>query len=140
MSYIVNKRILTHQGVLAMLAASVAAAERIGQPQCIAIVDCSGDPLLQFKMTGAKYLSRKSALAKAQTAASIGAPSSSIPDPVRPAIAAATDGSVTGLTGGLPVIIEGELVGGIGIGSGSPDQDLDVARAALGAVNADLFS
>lgn len=91
-------------------------------------------------MTGAKFFSRKSALSKSLTAASIGAPGAAIPEAVKPAIAAATDGSVTGLAGGLSIIVKGELLGGIGIGSGSPDQDLDVARAALNAVSAELFN
>ena len=66
---------LTHAAVLEMLTAGVAKAEEIGQPQCIVIVDASGEPLGELRMTGAKYLSRKSARAKARTSASIGAPS-----------------------------------------------------------------
>ncbi|MEM9550508.1 MAG: heme-binding protein [Pseudomonadota bacterium] len=128
--------ILTHSAVLAMLGAAVAEGERIGQPQCIVIVDASGELLGEIRMTGAKYLSRKSARSKARTAASIGAPSAGIPEAVRPAIAAATGGEVTGLGGGLPIRVDGHLVGGIGVGSGTPDQDLDVARAALVAIGA----
>ena len=89
-------------------------------------------------MTGAKYLSRKSALAKARTAASISAPSAAIPDEVRLHIAAATDGDVTGLGGGLPIIIAGEILGGVGVGSGTPEQDLAVAEAALLAIGAEV--
>ena len=128
---------LSHSGVLAMLTAAVATAEAIGQPQCIVIVDASGEPLGEIRMSGSKFLSRRSALAKALTSASHGVPSETIPEHVRPAIAAATDGGVTGLPGGLPIRFEGALVGGIGIGSGAPEQDLEVARSALAAVGAD---
>lgn len=128
---------LSHLAVLKMLEASVGKASEIGQPQCIVIVDASGEPLGEIRMSGAKYLSRKSARAKARTAASIGAPSDSIPEGVRPHIAAATQGAITGLCGGLPIQIEGCLVGGIGVGSGSPEQDLAVARAAIAAIGAD---
>lgn len=130
--------ILTHAAVLRMMNAAVARAEEIGQPQCVVIVDASGESLGEIRMTGAKYLSRLSARAKARTAASIGAPSDAIPEPVRPHIAAATQGAVTGLSGGLPIRLDGDLVGGIGVGSGSPDQDIDVARAALAAIGADV--
>ena len=102
------------------------------------IVDASGEPLGEIRRTGAKFLSRKSARAKARTAASIGAPSDATPEAVRPHIAAATQGDVTGLGGGLPIRVEGHLVGGIGVGSGSLDQDKDVATAALKAIGADL--
>lgn len=127
---------LTDDAVLTMLQTAAATATDMGQPQCIVIVDASGETLGELRMTGAKYLSRLSARTKARTAASIGAPSDAIPEAVRPHIAAATQGQVTGLGGGLPIRIDGQLVGGIGIGSGSPDQDVAVANAALAAIGA----
>lgn len=128
---------LTHAAVLAMLAAAVAKAEEIGQPQCIVIVDASGEPLGEIRMTGAKFLSRRSALAKAQTAASNRAPSANVPADFRPPIAAATQGAVTGLPGGLPIQRNGATLGGVGVGSGSGEQDIAVAAAALAAIGAD---
>lgn len=88
-------------------------------------------------MDGAKVLSLKSARAKARTTASIRAPSGRIPEPVLPLIAAATEGIVTGLPGGLPICFDGECIGGIGFGSGTGDRDLEVAAAALAAIGAD---
>ncbi|MEM7744662.1 MAG: heme-binding protein [Pseudomonadota bacterium] len=131
-------RHLTHCGVIKMLSAGVAKAEDIGQPQCIVIVDASGEVLGEIRMTGSKFLSRRSALAKALTSASHGVPSADVPEAVRLAIAVATDGGVTGLGGGLPIRVGSVLVGGIGVGSGSPDQDLAVGQAALAAVGAEL--
>lgn len=125
---------LTHHGVLAMMASAVAKAEEIGQPQCIVIVDASGETLAQLRMTGAKFLSLRSARAKARTAASTGAPSAEIPESVAAAIAAATEGEITRLPGGFPVVVAGVVVGGVGVGSGSPDQDVAVGIAALEAL------
>ena len=138
MTYLIATKLLGHAGTMAMLSAAIAKAEAIGQPQCIVIVDAGGEVLGEVRMTGAKYLSRKSAATKARTAASIGAATTTIPEAVRPAIAAATAGEVTGLPGGLPILIEGLLVGGIGVGSGNGDQDIAVARAALAAVGAEI--
>lgn len=129
---------LTHAASLAMLQAAVAKAEDIGQPQCVVIVDAAGVTLAELRMTGAKFLSLKSARAKALTAASIRAASASIPEQVRTHIGLATSGEVTGLPGGLPIILHGQCVGGIGIGSGSGDQDIAVAQAALGAIGAEI--
>ncbi|MEM1286993.1 MAG: heme-binding protein [Pseudomonadota bacterium] len=137
MSYFDQTRVLTHKGALTMLHAAVERAEALGQPQCIVIVDASGELVAELRMTGAKFLSRKSALAKARTAASIGAESSNVPEAVRPLIGLATGGAVTGLPGGLPIRIDGFLVGGIGVGSGTGEQDVDVAKAALAAIGAD---
>lgn len=128
--------ILTHSATLAMLQAAVAKAEQMNQPQCIVIVDASGELLAEIRMTGAKFLSRKSALSKALTASSIRNPSSDIPEAVRLEISAATGGNVTGLSGGLPIIKDGICVGAIGVGSGSGEQDIEVATAALKVVGA----
>ena len=138
MEFTQTSRALTDHAVLVMLEATVRAANEIGQPQCVVIVDGSGELLGEIRMTGAKYLSRKSARAKARTSASIGAPTAAVPEAIRNDIAAATGGEVTGLSGGLPIRIEGALLGGIGVGSGSPDQDLAVARAALVAIGAEI--
>ncbi|MEL6564375.1 MAG: heme-binding protein [Pseudomonadota bacterium] len=138
MSHVASTLALTHAGVMTMLQAAVARAEEIGQPQCIVIVDASGEPLGEIRMTGAKYLSRRSARTKARTAASIGAPSDAIPEAVRPHIAAATQNAVTGLGGGLPIRMGGTLLGGIGVGSGTAEQDVAVAQAALDAIGAEI--
>ena len=137
MEFTACTRTLTHRATLTMLGAAAEMAETIGQPQCIVIVDASGELLGELRMAGSKFLSRRSARAKARTAASIGAPSTTIPEAAQPHIAAATGGEITGLAGGLPVRIDGVLLGGIGVGSGSPDQDVTVARAALAAVGAE---
>ena len=131
MKYVHETLELTHAAVLEMINAAVQAAAAINQPQCIVIVDKSGETLASVRMTGAKYLSMASARTKARTAASIGAASENIPAHVAPLIAAATDGQVTGLGGGHPIFIKDVLVGGIGVGSGSPDQDNAVASAAI---------
>ncbi|WP_298921985.1 heme-binding protein [uncultured Roseobacter sp.] len=135
--YFNSTEVLTHAGVMAMLSAGIARAEAMGQPQVIVIVDASGELLGEIRMTGAKYLSRKSAFSKARTAASIGAPSDSVPEAVRAGIGLATGGEVTGLPGGLPIRHNGVLLGGIGVGSGTGPQDIDVGRAALAAIGAD---
>jgi len=35
------------------------------------------------------------------------------------------------LRGGVPIIVENQVIGGIGVGSGTGDQDLEIAKAAL---------
>lgn len=129
---------LTDDAVLTMLQAAVARAREMNQPQCIVIVDQSGVELGAMRMAGSRFLSLKSAGAKAKTAASIGAPSSSLPEHAKLPLAAASQGSVTGLRGGLPIRVNGMLLGGIGVGSGSGEQDEMVAASALEAIGADL--
>ncbi len=131
--------ILTHDGAMQMLAAGIKQADQIGQPQCIVIVDSSGETVAQLRMTGAKFISLKSARTKARTAASNRTPSAGVPEAFRTPIALATACEVTGIAGGLPIVINDEVIGGVGIGSGSGEQDLAVANAALQAIDAQTF-
>lgn len=136
MSFLKATQTLTHAGVMEMLSAAIAKAEENGQPQCIVIVDASGELLGEIRMTGSKFVSRKSARSKALTSASIRAPSQNIPEAIRGGIGMATGGTMTFLPGGLPIQFDGETVGAIGVGSGTGDQDIEVGMAALAAVGA----
>ncbi|PXW53552.1 GlcG/HbpS family heme-binding protein [Chelatococcus asaccharovorans] len=124
---------LTHDGALAVMQAALATATAMGAPQCIAIVD-EGCNLLAFvRMDGARVLSVESATRKAMTAATTGEPTGHMPPEKASALAAATSGRMTNLLGGLPLKVDGQIVGGIGVGSGTGEQDLEVARAAVAA-------
>lgn len=136
MNYLKQTQTLTDDAVMAMLTAGRHAADQTGQPQCIVIVDASAVVLAEFRMAGAKVVSLRSARTKAQTAASL-RPSGDAPaHPLPPHIAAAA-GGIPGFSCGLPIRFGGECVGGIGVGSGTGEQDIAVANAALAAVGAD---
>ena len=93
-----------------------------------------GTNLLAFvRMDGARVLSTDSCTNKAKTAATTGKPSASVPQDRALWLAAATDGRMTGLPGGLPLLVGGQVVGAIGVGSGTGEQDLEVATAAVAA-------
>jgi glc operon protein GlcG len=122
---------LTHKGALGVLDAAVEAATTMGIPQCIAIVD-EGCNLLAFvRMDGARVLSIESATRKAMTAATTGQATAQMPTEKAAALAAATDGRMTNLPGGLPLMVDGQVVGGIGVGSGTGEQDLEIAKTAV---------
>lgn len=135
--FVKNAKRLTHRGALAMIEAAVARATDMGVPQCIVVVDASGEVLASVRMDGAKFLSLKTATAKARTAASNCAPTGAVGNEQALAASITTGGAMTVLRGGLPVRFDGMLAGAIGVGSGTGDQDIDVAMAALAAVGAD---
>lgn len=122
---------LSHAGALTILTLAVEKASAMRQPQCIAVVDDGCNLMAYIRMDGAKVLSEKSSIHKAMTAASSRSPTGSIPAEVEARLAAATGGVVTNLKGGLPIVVDGQVVGGIGVGSGTGDQDLEVATFAL---------
>jgi uncharacterized protein GlcG (DUF336 family) len=137
MSHFRQTLALSHQGALAAVSAAVAKAEEIGVPQNIIIVDASGVMIAAMRMDGAKYLSIDTATGKARFAASHNAPSGNLPFEAGVTFSVVTKGTATNLPGGLPIRFGGKLAGGIGIGSGTGEQDLIVARAALAAIGAD---
>ena len=129
--------VLSHAGAVQALSAAIAHAEKIGIPQCVFIVDASGETIASIRMDGAKYLSMHTARAKARTAASINAPTGAMAFEFGTAAGIASQGGVTHLPGGLPIRFSNKLAGAIGVGSGTGDQDFEVARAALAAIGAD---
>ncbi len=125
---------LTYDGAAAILAAAVAKAADMGVPQCITVVDPGGHLLTMARMDGAFALSIDTAFRKAQTAACYGAPTGHIAEGVDIKLAIATAGKRINLPGGLPTIVDGHLIGGIGVGSGSGAQDLEVAKVGIAAL------
>ncbi|WP_398479339.1 heme-binding protein [Tardiphaga sp.] len=128
---------LTHEGALKALAGAVAKAEALGVPQNITIVDDGGNLLAFVRMDGAKMLSRETSLSKAITAASHRQPTSRLNPSDEIKLAIAGGGRLTNLEGGLPIVIAGQCVGAVGVGSGTGAQDVEVARAALAAIDAE---
>lgn len=125
---------LTHEGALRILRGGVETALKIGAPQNIVVVDEGCNLLACVRMDGARVLSMESALNKARTAASTGNATGGTDVQFGTNLALATGGKVTNLKGGFPIRIEGHLVGGIGVGSGTPEQDVQVAEGALGVL------
>lgn len=134
MNDIVPSARLTRAGAHRILEAAVAKAEEIGQPECIAIVDAGGHLIAFTRMDGAFALSTDTALAKAATAAIYRAPTGLMPEGVDIRLAVATQGKRINLPGGLPIVVDGTCLGGIGVGSGTGEQDRIVANAGLAAL------
>ncbi|TDT75641.1 ATP:cob(I)alamin adenosyltransferase [Litoreibacter halocynthiae] len=117
---------------------AVAKAEAIGVPMCIAITDEAGQLIAFRRMDGGKVTSTTIAIDKAFTAA--GAKKATheygiASQPGAPAygIASAIGGRLMVVGGGYPVLVDGNVVGGIGVSSGTPDQDMVVAQAGIEA-------
>src|SRR3954464_1993103 len=100
-----------------MLRAAIAKALEMKQPQCISITDEGGHLLAFVRMDGARFLSTDSSLKKAMTAASLRNPTGNINPANEVRLGLATGGKVTNLKGGLPIVVEGKVIGAVGVGS-----------------------
>ena len=120
---------LRHEAALGMVSLAVAEAQARDEPQCVTIVDIGGVVIAQLRMDGARLNALAISQTKARTAASIFAPSG--PSDCDLDVALACSGLQTGLIGGLPIYLDGMLVGGIGVSSGPAEIDLACAKAAF---------
>ncbi len=134
MSDTVARSRLTLAGAQKALAACIARAEAMKVPQCIAVTDDAGHLLAFARMEGSKVLSIESSTAKARTAASSRVQTGSLHAEVEIKLAVATGGKLTNLKGGVPIIVDGQVVGAIGVGSGTGEQDREVALAGVAAI------
>ena len=126
---------LSVKGAHIVMQAAIAKAEAMGVPQCIAIVDRGGNLMLFERMDGAKLHSQFSAIQKAYTAVSAKTSTGQLPTDLGMGIALATDNRFACIAGGMPIIIDGTLVGAIGVGSGTDEEDVEVAQAGIDALN-----
>jgi glc operon protein GlcG len=130
-----NHAKLTLEGARAVLAAAERRATEMQVSMNIAVVDDGGHLLAFARMDGAKPSSIAISLVKARAAAMRRAPTgpAMAGDHVNVALAlglaSAQPDQQTPIRGGLPLVVDGEVVGAIGVSAGNEDQDLEVARA-----------
>lgn len=122
---------LTHADALRIAARAVEAAQAIPCPMCIAVVD-AGANLLHFeRMDDALLGSIEVSIAKARTAALFKRPSKAFEDMLAGGrMAVLGIPNVLPVEGGVPVLVDGQLVGAIGVSGGTAQQDGQVAAAA----------
>ncbi len=131
---------LTLEGARAVLAAAQRRAEEIRVPMDVAVVDEGGHLLAFERMDGAKPASIAISLVKAQAAAlrrSATGPAMSgdqVNLPTALGLAMANPAQQTPIRGGVPLVVDGQVIGAIGASAGTEDQDLDVARAGAAAI------
>jgi glc operon protein GlcG len=131
---------LTLEGARAVLAAAQRRAEEIRVPMNVAVVDDGGHLLAFERMDGAKPASIAISLVKAQAAAlrrAATGPAMSgdqVNVPLALGLAVANPAQQTPIRGGVPLVVDGHVIGAVGASAGTEDQDLDVARAGAAAI------
>jgi len=139
-----NQVRLTLAGARIMIAAAEVKARSMPVNVNIAVVDDGGHLLAFERMDGARPASGYTAITKATSAATIRQPTGPLPagtanpDPLLNIslqnAAAASGGKITSLLGGVPVLVDAQVIGAVGVGGGTGEQDAQIARAGIQAL------
>ena len=127
---------ITQDAARALIAAANAASRDIGIKVTIAVTDAGGHLAALTRDDGAPFLSVDVAIDKAWTATSFGLPTHVWSDVIaNPQVAQlAHRPRLVAVGGGVPIVVDGRVVGGIGISGGNARQDRDAAEIALRAL------
>jgi glc operon protein GlcG len=131
-----EKKVLTLAAARKMVAAAEAEAERLRSPGVIAVVDDGGWPILLVRMDHAAMLaSVELAPGKARSAAMFKKPTQELEDAISNGrIAATTAHGFVEMQGGLPVVVDGDVIGAIGVSADTKEHDAQIAQAGLAAL------
>ncbi len=117
--------------------AALAHAEDIGVRVSVAVVDLAGMEVVVARADGAPGFTAGIARAKGATAAAFHRPSGELREVAerRPEVLVVAGEQLgfrpTTLSGGLPVLRDGEVVGGVGVSGATPEEDTACAEAAV---------
>src|SRR6266702_8207324 len=130
-----TRRIIDDEGADAVVAAADAYAREQGSRVVIVIADPSGEVIQLRRTPGAQIASSRVAIDKARPAAIFIRPSRVMEEQVTNGrLGALALHGVSALTGGIPLVVDGEVVGAIGTSGETPDEDesISIAGAAVG--------
>jgi glc operon protein GlcG len=133
---LLEKKVLSLEAARKMVAGAEAEAERNHWRGVIAVVDDGGWLIMLERMDhSAMTASVELATGKARSAALFKKPTQDLEDAINHGrYAAITARGFFEMQGGLPVVIDGEMVGAIGASFATPQQDVQVAQAGLAAI------
>lgn len=129
---------LTSSEVTDIISTAQAKAAELSLAVSIAVVDKSGDLLGFQRMDGASFLSGKTAQDKAWTAAGYATPTHEIYDFIKNdqalSLGVPSIERLLVIGGGYPIMVDGKLVGAIGVGGGHYTEDTQIAEAGLSSL------
>ncbi len=120
-----------------VMAAAEAEAKKNNWNMAIAIVDSGGHLMLFQRMDGTQFAGARIARDKAWSAAAYKRPGKAFQDRLAKGgeeLRILQLHGVSAIDGGDPIVMDGKLIGGIGVSGGSGEQDGQVSKAGVGAL------
>ncbi|MBK5351173.1 heme-binding protein [Pseudomonas sp. TH41] len=131
-----SKAVLSQKEVGLILAAARSEALRNQWNVCISVVDDGGHPLALERLDGCAPIGAYIATEKARTSALGRRESKGYEEMVNGGRSAFLSAPlVTSLEGGVPIVVEGQVVGAVGVSGVKADQDAQIATAGARALN-----
>ena len=136
-----HRAALDHDDAWAAIKAARDVIKKDNKPLVIAVVDAHGDILALYRHSDAMLSSITVATNKAYTAARLRRPSVAVGQKSRSTtegfdISSFGDPRVTGFGGGLPILYDGHVIGGVGVSGLAEAEDIAIAELAIGAIEA----
>ncbi len=134
---ITTHKTLTLEGAQRVIGAAVDAARSAGATGVIAVVDEGGHLVALQRIEGTFPAGASISIGKARTAALFRKPTKFFEDVIGKGRTAMVAVDFTPLQGGVPILVDGQVVGGIGVsGASSAQQDEELALAGAAALAA----
>jgi len=131
----VNVMTLDQAGARTVLQAARESAQLRNAPSAIAVVDPAGDLLAFQRMDGVRPASAELAIEKARTAARLQRSTAEIEDSINRGRTAFVTAGIAGLRGGVPVRVNGKVMGAVGVAGLSKQTDTEIANTAAAGLN-----
>ena len=105
-------------------------------PVAVCVMDIHGNVVLQHRMTGAPVFSLELSERKAYTSALVRVRTADLVPLVQPGqplypLLMVAGGRYSAMGGGVPLMNEGQVVGGVGVSGGTTEEDIAIVEAAL---------
>jgi glc operon protein GlcG len=126
---------LDQDGAQTILQAAKERAQQRSAPSAIAVVDPAGDLLAFQRMDGVRSASADLAIEKARTAARLQRSTAEIEDSIDQGRTAFVTAGIPVLRGGMPIRVNGAVVGAVGIAGLSKETDAEIANTAAAALS-----
>lgn len=115
----------------ALIAAAEVHAAQLDVNVSVAVVDATTYPQASVRMDGAPLFSAQGALDKARSAAEGGHPTTFFEKPLNEGRFSMVKLPHTPIEGGVPVFVQGQCVGAIGVAGAPPHLDSRIAQGAI---------